>query len=585
MALRYYQQEAVKAVFDYWGETAGHPLIDMATGTGKSRTLGKVAHRLITDYADMRVAVVTHVVELVEGNFLELLEMYPFAPAGIYAAALGRRDASAQILFGQLQTIWNKALLIGHVDVLMIDEAHLVPMNEATMYRKFIDALLIINPDMKIVGFTATPYRLDSGRLDEGEDRLFDKVVYTYGIREGIDDGYLTPITSTPTETRQDISGVGRLGGDFKKGALAKAVNRNELNDRIIEEVLDVEGHRKKALFFCAGVEHATNTRDLLRAAGRSCEVVHGGTPKGERRSIIAALKSGELWAVTNDNVMSTGTNVPGIDLIVDEYPTASASRYVQRVGRGTRVVYPPGFKPDDVDAAARRAAIASYIKPNCRYMDFAGNLNRHGPVDMIDPQAPGKGDGEAPVKVCPQDEGGCGEQLHASIRVCWRCGHEFPEPETKLEERAADAPIISTAAPTWRDIVSRRFDFHEGKGNKPPSVKVTYMAGLTAMREWLCPQHSGFAKSKADRWWMKHGGERPFPKTVMEWLERQNELLETARISVRPSGRYWDVVDHEPGDKRQFAEPVAETRDMAPANDNGPGYASWDELDDAIPF
>ena len=70
----------------------------------------------------------------------------------------------------------------------------------------------------------------------------------------------------------------------------------------------------------------------------------------------------------------------------------------------------------------ARRAAIACHIKPNCRYMDFAGNLNRHGPVDMIEPKVPGKGDGEAPIKICPQDEGGCGEQLHASVRCCWKC-------------------------------------------------------------------------------------------------------------------------------------------------------------------
>src|SRR5690606_10253670 len=95
-----------------------------------------------------------------------------------------------------------------------------------------------------------------------------------------------------------------------------------------------------------------------------------------------------------------------------------------------------------------------------------------------------------------------------------------------------------------------RRFDYHEPKGDKPPSVKVTYMAGLTAIREWLCPQHSGFAKSKADRFWVAHGGERPFPKTVMEWLERQRELVETAEISVRPDGKYWTVVAQKPGER-----------------------------------
>lgn len=593
MGLRYYQRQAVDAIFDYWRETPGHPLVDMATGTGKSMTMATLAQEMLTGWPDMRVAVVTHVVELIEGNYKELLGIYPFAPAGIYAASLGRRDARAQILFAQLQTVWNKAAEIGHVDVLLIDEVHLVPANDNTTYRKLIDGLMAVNPDMKICGFSATPYRLDSGRLDEGDDKLFDRVVYEYGIRQGIDDGYLTPVTSTPTATKQDISGVGKSMGDFKKGALAKAVNKAELNDRILQEVFDVEGRRRKALFFCAGVEHATAMRDLVRRAGRTCEVIHGGTPAGERRSTIEAYKVGRIWAVTNDNVMSTGTNVPGIDVIVDMAATASASRYVQRVGRGTRVIYPPRFDPDTTDAAGRRAAISSYIKPNCRYMDFAGNLNRHGPVDMIEPKAPGKGDGEAPIRICPQDEPdrngkcGCGEQLHASVRQCWRCGYEFPEPESKLLERASDAPIISTADAEWRVVKSRRFDFHEGKGDKPPSVKVSYTVGLTPIREWLCPQHTGFAQGKAHRWWLKHGGQRPFPKSVMEWLERQRELNRTAEIAVKPDGKYWTVTDHRVGAANDN-EPEDEA-DVEADNDNIPeGHTaeSWRAvLDDDIPF
>lgn len=585
MADRYYQEEATDAIFDYWSKTPGNPLVDMATGTGKSRTMARLDTQLVAQYSDLRIVNATHVVELVEGNYRELIEYSPFAPAGIYAASLGQRNARAQIIFGQIQTIYNKAREIGHVDVLKIDEAHLVPMSQTTQYRGFIADLLAINPDMKIAGFTATPYRLDSGRLDEGDDKIFDEIVYTYSIRSGIDDGYLTPITSTPTGTVQDISGVGKSMGDFKKGALAKAVDRQDLNRLILEEVFDVEGGRRKTLFFCAGVEHATNVRDMVREMGKSCEVVHGGTPKMERRAIIEAYKRGEIWGVTNDNVMSTGTNVPGIDCVVDMAPTASASRYVQRVGRGTRVIYPPRFDPEAVDAAARRAAIAAFIKPNCRYMDFAGNLLRHGPVDMIEPKRPGKGDGDAPIKVCPQDEGGCGEQLHASVRVCWNCGHEFPEPETKLTARAADVPIISTTDAQWRTVSSRRFDYHEGKGEKPPSVKISYMCGLTSIREWVCPQHTGYAKSKADRYWRFHGGSTPFPASVMEWLERQRELKPTAEISVRPEGKYWSVTDHRVGATNDNERAADNDNTPAAANDNGIGYADWNELDDAIPF
>ncbi len=575
-SLRYYQREAVDAVFDYWREDPGHPLVDMATGVGKSITLGTLFHELVTGWPDMRLVCVTHVVELVEGNFNELLSIAPFAPAGLYAAALGVRNARAQILFAQLQSVYDKAARIGHVDVLGIDEVHLVPNDANTMYRTFIEALMVINPDMKIVGLSATPYRMDSGRLDEGDDRLFDKVVYTYSIRQGIDDGYLTPITSKPTQTRQDTSAVPMRGNDLAKGALQKAVDQDWLNKRITEEVIDTEGHRRKALFFCAGQGHAEHMRDSIRSTGKSCEIVMGTTPKAERRKIIEAYKAGKIWGVCNDNVMSTGTNVPGIDLIVDCARTKSANRYVQRVGRGTRVIYPPRFDPEAVSADDRRAAIASYIKPNCRYMDFAGNVSEHGPVDMIEPKKPTKGEGTAPIKICPQ----CEEILHASLRVCWCCGHEFEFDETpKLQTRPTDAPIISMSDPETRVVASRSF-YHHVKGDKTPTVKISYLCGMTSINSWLCPEFKGGQfKANADRYWLEHGGSRPFPKTALEWLERQSELGPTAAIEVLPSGRYWNVVKHIPGERAEVANDNNET----PANDNLPD--DWEDIMDEIPF
>lgn len=539
MGLRYYQQDAVKAVFDYWTRHPGHPLVDMATGTGKSITQATLAVDLVRGWPDMRIMSVTHVIELVEGNFKELIGLWPFAPAGVWAASLGQRDARAQILFAQLQTVWNKTSVIGHVDVLIIDEVHLVPAKANTMYRKLIDALLAINPDMKIVGYSATLYRLDSGRLDEGEDKLFDKVVYEYGIRRGIDDGYLTPITSKPTATKYDLTGVRKYMGEYKLSDYVAAVDTDILNRRIVEEVLDVEGRRQTALFFCRGVQHATRMRDAVRAAGRTCEIVHGGTPAGERRKLIAALKAGEIWALSNDNVLSTGTNIVGVDLIVDTYKTLSAGRYVQRVGRGTRVIYPHGFDPESVDAEARRSAIAGGIKPNCRYMDFAGNIDTHGPVDMINPRKPGKGEGDAPIKICPN----CQEINHAAVRNCTCCGYEFEfDEKPKYTARASDAPIISTQT-DWRQVTGRHFREHPPKPGKPPSVKVTYRLGLASQNEWLCPQHEGYARAKADRYWRTHGGGLPFPRTVTEFLDRAGELAVTAEIQLKPAGKYQDVI------------------------------------------
>lgn len=103
-------------------------------------------------------------------------------------------------------------------------------------------------------------------------------------------------------------------------------------------------------------------------------------------------------------------------------------------------------------------------------------------------------------------------------------------------------------------------------------------MVGMTAINEWVCPQHNGFPKSKADRYWRAHGGKMPFPKTVLEWIERQAELADTVEITVKPRQKYWDVVGHVVG--------AANDNRVSPANDNSSQEEDWRVLmDDDVPF
>lgn len=555
LTLRQYQEEAEQAVFDYWASEPGNPLVDLATGCGKSLVMATLIKRLVDGWPDMRILVATHVAELIEQNFLELVGIWPFAPAGIYSAGLGRRDSKSQIVFAGIQTVRNKAAEIGNVDVLMVDECHLIPAKGNTMYGRFIAALRAINPDMKIVGLTATPYRLDSGRLDEGDDRLFDQVVYTYGIGEAVRDGYLAPLSSKETATVLDMNGVGRIGGDYKQSAMQAAVDKLDVTRGAVDEIVAKGADRRSWLCFCSGVEHALHVRDEIRSRGITCETITGETPKEERRRIIEDFKAYRIRALTNNSVLTTGFNHKGVDLIAALRPTLSASLYVQMMGRGTRPLYAPGMPLDT--ASQRLAAIKAGPKPSCLVLDFAGLVDKHGPVDMVQPKVPGKGDGEAPIKLCPQDgfdkhgKPGCGEKLHASARECTCCGFEFDiDDSPKITSRAADTPIMSTAEPESRVVTSRTFRHHPGKADKPDSVKITYMIGYNSINEWTCPAHKGFAKTKADKWWMAHGGQRPFPSTALEWLERQAELADTAEILVKPQGKYWDVVGHVVGDR-----------------------------------
>ena len=151
---------------------------------------------LLRQFPGLRVLVLTHVQELIEQNLRHLVALWPDVPLGINCAALGRRDCGQQILFASIQSVFRNPQAIGPRDLVLIDEAHRVPHRDGGMYRSLLAALREAVPDMRVAGFTATPFRLDVGRLDEGDDKIFDEIVFDYGIGEGIRDGWLSPLSS-----------------------------------------------------------------------------------------------------------------------------------------------------------------------------------------------------------------------------------------------------------------------------------------------------------------------------------------------------------------------------------------------------
>lgn len=574
LELRYYQRDSLDALYEYWRNGGGNGLIVLPTGAGKALVIAKMIEELLADYPDMRILNVTHSASLVEQNFKEFIGLLPFAPAGIYSAGLKRRDARAQVLFCGIQSVWNKVELLGNIDLVIVDEAHAISRNANTQYGKFFKDVRKYNPDSRTCGTTATDYRMDSGRLTDDLDdddtadeatgqpvrfKLFDDVVYEIGLGECIEKGFLTRLTSTKTTSKIDLKGIGTRGGEYIPGQVSAAAE--QIIEAAIAEDMAISADRRAGLFFSTSKDNASHIAQAIRRHGRTCAVLTSDNAH-QTKEIFEGFRSGKYWAISSVSMITTGTNFPFVDFISLILSTKSAGKLVQILGRGTR---------------------NCTGKDDCLVADHGRNLAYHGPIDQISPRAPGKGEGDQPKKVCPQEETdingntGCGEQIPISRMTCHCCGYVFPpSDEVKITAQAADAPVLSIAPPEPRTVASRNFYYHEGKGDKPPSVKVSYMCGMTAISEWLCPQHSGFPKSKADRYWLAHGGLRPFPRTVMEWLERQSELKDTVEISVKPRDRYWDVVGHVVGatnDNRQAA-----------VNDNAP--SKWEEdMDDFVPF
>ena len=521
LTLRDYQHDAIDGVFDWFEREEGNPLVVLPTGTGKSLVIAAFCGRVLDDHPDSKILIVTHVKELIAQNYAEMLGIWPDAPAGINSAGIGRRDYRHQIIFCGVQSVAKHAHKFGKVDLVLVDEAHLIPRNADTRYGRLFKTLKIANPFIKIVGLTATPYRLDSGRLDRGKDRMFDGIAYDYSILRAVEEGYLSRLVSKSTDTKFDLSDVGTRGGEFIPDQLQDAVDRADVNKAVVEEIVGwASTHgRKSWLVFASGVAHADHICDLIRIAGYAAECITGETPKADRDRMIAEFKSGSITCLCSVGVLTTGFNAPAVDLIAMARPTKSTGLYVQICGRGSRVA--PG-------------------KENCLILDFAGNIDRHGPVDQVDPKEKEEGDGKMPIKKCPE----CSSVVHAAVRECPDCGYVFPPREIKIAATASTAIVMSNGEPEWVRVDSVSYRRHQKEG-KPDSMMVTYHCGLARHREWVCFEHEGYAKTKAARWWWERTGDTVPPEDVSDALEicEDGNIDQPTEIQVRPDGQYTKIV------------------------------------------
>jgi len=520
LTLRDYQHDAIDGIFSWFENEEGNPLVVLPTGTGKSLVIAAFCGRVLDDHPDSKILIVTHVKELIAQNYGELIGLWPDAPAGINSAGIGRRDYHQQIIFCGVQSVAKHAHKFGKVDLVLVDEAHMIPRDSDTRYGQLFKVLKLANPYVKVIGLTATPYRLDSGRLDRGDDRMFDGIAYDYDVLRAVKEGYLSPLVTKATETTLDVTGVGKRGGEYIPDQLQKAVDKVDVNTAVVNETIHwaTAQNRKSWLVFASGKDHAHHLAAIFRERGYSCEVILGDTPKTERDRIIREFKAGRITCLCSMGVLTTGFNAPAVDLITMARPTGSTGLYVQICGRGMRLS--PG-------------------KENCLILDFAKNIERHGPIDAVNPKEPGKGDGEAPVKECPE----CASMVHASVLECPDCGYVFPPRELKIVPIASAHKVLSDNRPEWIAVDSVSYRRHQKEG-KPDSMVVTYDTGYTTHREWVCFEHQGYARTKAARWWWERTGEKVPPATVTEALTKTQTLKVPGEIAIKRNGKFTEIVD-----------------------------------------
>lgn len=408
--LRDYQKRSLRELYSWFeaGNT-GHPCLVLPTGSGKSHIVAALCKEAVINWPETRILMLTHVKELIEQNAFRMLQHWPGAPLGIFSASIGKKQID-QITFAGIQSVRKRASELGHVDLVIIDEAHLVSHRQEGSYRSLIKDLLEINTALRVIGLTATPYRLGHGLITD-EPALFSDLIEPVRIEELIHKGFLAPLRSKLTEEKLDLEGVKKRGGEFIESDLQKKALESD-HEAISEEIIQRAGDRKHWLIFCAGVAHAQEMAKAFESKGIQAAAITGAHSKEEREDLLSRFRIGEIQALTNANLLTTGFDFPGIDLIAFLRATASPGLYVQMAGRGMRI-------KDHTD--------------HCLVLDFAGNVSRHGPIVAVEPPRKKgneheKAGGEPPTKDCPE----CSEICSIQSKICPSCGFEFPPSEKK---------------------------------------------------------------------------------------------------------------------------------------------------------
>ena len=579
---RPYQSEAVEAVYEHLRTKDNNPCVVLPTGTGKSLVLAQIAKDAVEKW-NGRVLILAHVKELLEQNADKIRKLCPELKIGIYSAGLRSRDTTEQVIVAGIQSVYNKACELDAFDLVIVDEAHLISSEGDGMYRTFLADMKVINPHVRVIGLTATPFRLKGGLICKPEN-ILNEICYEAGLKEMIQQGYLSPLISRAGRAEANLANLHIRGGEFISDEVAAAMDNDALVTSACREIVELTRDRKSVLIFTASVDHCKHVAEKIQEfSGKECAIVTGDTSPAERAEIIARFKGEFIPAdlfgtpkpplkfLANVNVLTTGFDAPNTDCVVMLRPTNSPGLLIQCAGRGTRLSPETG-------------------KSNCLFLDYGGNILRHGPLDMIKIKEPGSGKGgDAPAKKCPQ----CLALIHAGYTACPECGYVFPPKESndKMTQTASSAGVISGQVDyTDYEVLDVYYCVHEKRGadpDAPKTMRVDYQVGFNEFKsEWVCPEHTGYARGKFEKWWHERAALGcPMPRSAREAVSLANEGLLAAPESITVKTIAGERFERITGWRLKERPVMREPGEDLEVGETWTSPALPDDLDDDIPF
>ncbi len=572
--LRPYQADSVKAVIHYFRKHSTPAVIVLPTGAGKSLVIAELAR-----LAKGRVLVLAHVKELVEQNHAKY-EGYGLKGA-IFSAGLGRKETDQQVVFASVQSVVrNLDSFKNQFSLLVIDECHRVPDDKNSSYQKVITHLRELNPGIKVLGLTATPYRLGMGwiyqyhtrgQVRTEESRFFRDCIFELPIRYLLDENFLTPARMMDAPVLSyDFSQLKPANtGRYKEAEMDMVIDKaKRATPQIVEQIIQYAKERKGVMIFAATVRHAQEIHGLLPEGETA--IVIGDTPTPERDAIIQAFKNREIKYLVNVSVLTTGFDAPHVDLIAILRPTESVSLYQQIVGRGLRLsegkneclvldyagnsydLYQPEVGDPKPDSTSEIITIPC---PACGFNNnFWGKLDSNGfLLEHFGRRCQGYFEDEDTgerehcgyrfrAKYC----GECGADNDIAARICHECDATLVDPDKKLKEalNLKDALIFEC---TEMDLSV--FKSNDGKSQ----LKVTYSGepyqgeGHALVHEFWSLNTKKQKQTFKDQFVRPHLADkhRPFEEaSPTRVVTNQHRFRLPQFVIARKSGRFWKLRD-----------------------------------------
>lgn len=567
--LRPYQADSVKAVIHYFRKHTTPAVIVLPTGAGKSLVIAELAR-----LAKGRVLVMAHVKELVEQNHAKY-EGYDLKGA-VFSAGLGRKETDQQVVFASVQSVVrNLDEFKDQFSLLVIDECHRVPEEKTSSYQKVITHLRELNPGMKVLGLTATPYRLGvgwiyqyhtRGQVRSEEPRFFRDCIFELPIRYLLDEAFLTPAKMMDAPVLSyDFSQLKPAStGRYKEAEMDMVIDQaKRATPQIVQQIIQFSADKQGIMIFAATVRHAQEIFGLL-PQGQTAIVI-GDTPTPERDAIIQRFKQREIKFLVNVSVLTTGFDAPHVDLIAILRPTESVSLYQQIVGRGLRLspgkteclvldyagnsydLYQPEVgnpKPDS------DSEIITIPCPACGFNNnFWGKLDNNGfLIEHFGRRCQGYFEdddtGEREhcgyrfrAKYC----GECGADNDIAARICHECDATLVDPDKKLKEalNLKDALVYECL----------EMDFNLFKDDKGKNqLKVTYRGeNQAAVHEFWSLNTPKQKQTFLAQFVRPHLADkhRPFTESSpSKVIANQHRFRPPQFVIARKVGRFWKMRD-----------------------------------------